>query len=403
MVKAVSTAKVTRDGVVYDLTSWLDRAQYQPPSGDMGSVIGEARVSFSDVDGTIPIVPRQGDEIDLYDALSALVFGGWIANPITTLLGPGTRSWTLGCQPWSARLAETSTGSLNKSGVVDSDRNFLIAMIRDCLKAQLFGADTTGTDDPIVTANEPDWPLVQGTTVMTGTDWSYRQGLDVVQDLLNRVPGAAIRIRADKMVEFGVLLNDAPFALVAVNAIPNMTPGAYAEIQDRGYQEEWLTAGHYNRVRLGGTGAAEAIATDESSYAKYGRVRNAPYLNDEGIGAGDLVRAAYARLASFAEREVVRLTVVDADGLEPGMRVPIIVPDLGTVDDIGWMPDTGWSWSVGLGTPWEEPGPGWRGEFIIQKVRPAWIAPGVQGYELELGSYQPDFDQALAASIGQTG
>jgi hypothetical protein len=83
------------------------------------------------------------------------------------------------------------------------------------------------------------------------------------------------------------------------------------------------------------------------------------------------------------------------------MRAPVIVPEMGTPDDIGWHPDG--AWSMYLGTTWGEPGSGWRGEFIVQKVNPGYIAPGVQGYAIELGAYQPSLEQALADKIGDTG
>lgn len=406
-LRPVDQVILRRDGVSYDVSDpWVDRAGYHPPAGDLGGLIATATVVLIDNDGTIPIQAREGDEIYMYDPAAQLVFGGWIAQPEIEVGGPGTKKWTIAAQDWSARAAESSTGSLNKSGVTDSDRNFLIAMFLDALGAsgQIFGADTTGTDDPIIAANvAAGWPLVQATAVLAGTDWSYRQLLDVIGDLKRRIPGVAIRIRPDKLVEYGILVTDAPFALVGTLAIPSMVASSYAEIEAGSYHEKVLTTGHYNRVRLGGFAAAEEIATDESSYARYGRVRNRPYENDENIPAGDLRRAAYAKLDSLAPRLIAEAVITD-DGLDPGMRVWVIVPDLGTPDDIGWYPDTAFSFY--LGTPFAEPSQGWRGEFLVQKVEPTFVSPssgatpGVQRYKVELGAYRPEFERALAASIG---
>lgn len=382
----------------YDVSTFLDRQNFEPPSGDLGGLIETVTVPLKDTNGTIPIVPREGLEILLYDQAAALAWGGFISQPIAQPPS-GVRAWALPCQSWAARFSEASTGSLNKAGIIDNDRNFLIAMIRDGLKAQTFGADTVGIDDAIITANEPDWIYVQGTAILTGADWSYKPLIDVVRDLLSKVPGVYLRIRPDKQVEYGLPGTVAPYTISSLPSYSLIRAGVRAEIVKDSYQEQVITAGHFNHVRLGGAGAAEEIATDEVSFGKYGRPRKAPYENDETIVAGDLRRAAYAKLARLGERKIVNAGITD-DGVEPGMLVPVIADELGCIDDFGWFPDVGWSFY--FGTPFLEPAVGWRGEFLVQKVKPTFIAPGVYGYELELGAYQPDFDRALATQIGGT-
>lgn len=383
----------------YDVSNWIDRARgFEPPSGDLGGVIEQVTIPLIDPGATIPIVPREGLEVLLYDQVAALAWGGFIAQPIA-IPESGVRAWALPCQSWAARFAEASTGSLNKAGVTDNDRNFLIAMIRDGLKAQTFGADTVGVDDAIILANEPDWIYVQGTAILAGADWSYGPLLEKIKDLTDRVPGVYLRIRPDKQVEYGLPGTVAPYTISSLPSYSQIRAGVRAEIAKSSYSEEVITAGHFNHVRLGGAGAAEEVAFDAVSFGRYGRPRKAPYENDEAIPSGDLKRAAYAKLARLGERKIVKAGITD-DGVEPGMLVPVLDDELGCIDDYGWAPDTGWALSIG--TPFLEPAVGWRGEFLVQKVKPAFIAPGKYGYELELGAYQPDFDRALSTSIGGT-
>lgn len=383
----------------YNVSNWLDRKRsFEPPSGDLGGVIETVSIPITDTEANIPIVPREGLEVLLYDQVAALSWGGWISQPIA-VPPSGVRAWTLPCQSWAARFAESSTGSLNKVGITDSDRNFLIAAIRDGLKLTAFGADTVGIDDAIIAANEPDWIYLKATAILAGSDWSYKPLLEVIRDVMTKVPGVYLRIRPDKMVEYGLPGTVAPFTLSSFPSYPKIRAGVRAEIVKDSFHEEVISAGHFNHVRLGGAGAAEAIAIDPVSYGKYRRVRRAPYENNEDIPAGDVVRAAYAKLAKLGERKVVAAAITD-DGVEPGMLVPVLDDELGCIDDFGWSPDVGWA--VYWGTPFLEPAAGWRGEFLVQKVKPSFVAPGVYGYELELGAYQPDFDRALATQIGGT-
>lgn len=637
MTRPVSQVKLSNGLVTVDVSAWVDRAGYQPPAANLRGAIAQASVRLvnptGDLDGVIPVQPREGLELLLYDPTAALVFGGYVADPLWDIPGPGTPAWELTAQSWAARMAECSTGSLNKSGVVDTDANFIIAMFRDALggAAQRFGSDTSGIEDPIITANEAvSWSGIRGVTFLYGTDWSYRTLLDVAQDLLSRVPGASLRIRPDKIVEYGIFADPAPFVLAGfpsaalmgataprsytaevladspvaywrlgeavgsalaldssgnarhatyagptlgqVGAVhdddraasfdgiddvattasfdyamadPNVLtieawvrtsvahsgpnrdtiygandtasqpqlelggsagadrvaviiPGIFvaetgdgavpadglnhyivyvrrglgltneiwvdgtqrslvthnastfvngasvkrlgsraaasqfldgvpdeiavyatafsatriaehyeagrrarvAEIVAGTYREEVLAAGHFNQVRLGGAGAAEEIAYDQVSHGTFGRTMSAPYENIEEIPAGDLRRAAYAKLATFAPRRVASCATY-RDDLEPGMLVAVLADELGCIGDEGWRPDG--EWSINLGTPTQEPADGWRGELLVQKVTPTFVGPDTQVYALELGAYIPDLDRALAERIGTSG
>ena len=402
-MKPVRTVELRRpqDSAYTDVTAWADAASYEPPAADLKGAIGQATIRLVDTDDTLPFLPVEGTEVRLKDITPDIVFGGWVADPVIEVPGPNVPAWKLRAQSWAARMAETSTGSLNKSGILDTDRNFLIAMFTDALGAgaQVFGSDNVGTADAIWTANDAvGWSGVQGTCFLYGTDWSYRTLLDVAGDLLSRVPGTSLRIRPDKIVEYGVFARPAPVALAAVRDGAIMNPAKYIQIDAESYQEEVLAAGHFNKVRQGAIGAAEATAYDQVSHGTFGRVMAAPYANDELLAAADVTRAAYAKLATFATRRIARArTTNDVAQLEPGMLVPVLVADLGCYKDEGWVIDPT---EVSLGTPLLEPAFGYRGELLVQKVTPTFVAPGVQTYDIELGAYVPSFDTALAERVG---
>jgi hypothetical protein len=401
-MRAVRTVKLKRreDVAFTDFSDWVDAAGYDPPAADLKGAITTARIRLIDTDGTIPFEPVAGVEVQLEDATPEIVFGGWNAAPVLDVPGVRVPAWSFTAQGWAARLVENSTGSLNKSGLLDTDRNFVIAMFEDALGAasQQFGTDNVGTADAIVAANAAvGWEGVQGTTFIYGTDWSYRTLLDVLQDLIDRVPGVSLRIRPDKIVEYGVFATPAPIVLASVLDSVLMNPANVVEIDAASYTEEVLAAGHFNKVRLVGIGAAEATAYDQTSIGRLG-VRSAPYVNDENLAAADVERAAYAKLASLAPRRIAKvLTTNDQDAIEPGMLVAVLESDVRCFEDEGWYVDPS---EVYLGTPLMEPAAGYRGELLVQKVTPTWIAPDVQRYEIELGAYVADFDRALAERIG---
>jgi hypothetical protein len=381
-----------------NVDDWVDRAGYQPPSADLKGAIGQAMVRLVDSDGLIPVQPAVGMTLEFWDS-GTIKFGGWASAPVLEVPGPLVPAWNLTAQSWAARMAEKPTGSLNKSGVLGTDRDFVIAMFTDALAAaaERFGSDTTGVDDPIFAANAAvGWSGVQATAFLYGTDWSYRTLLDVIQDLIDRVPGTSLRIRPDKIVEYGVFAEPADFALAAAGDANVMAAGDVAEIVAGSYREEILAAGHFNKVRLGGEGAAEETAYDQVSHGRFGRIMEAPYENDEAIPASDLRRAAYAKLERFGTRRVAH-AVTHRDGIEPGMLVPVLVRDLGCLDDVGWSIQTS---EFYLGTPLQEPCVGYRGELVVQKVTPTFVGPDVHAYELELGAYIPELERALAETVG---
>lgn len=390
--------KRPQDAAFLDVTAgdWVDAAGYDPPAADLSSYIATCTILLVDPARSLPWRPDRGVEVRLSDATPAVVFGGWVTDPNVDVPGPDVPRYKLVASSWATRLAEVATGSLNKSGLVDTDRNFLIAQFRDAMAAASLGTDV---DDPILVANDAvGWSGVQGTAFLYGTDWSYRPLLDTLRDLVSRVPGTSLRIRPDKIVEYGVFATPAPVALAAVDDAKLMPAAKVIVIDADSYTDEILAAGHFNHVRLGGIGAAEATAIDQVSIGRYGRALVAPYENDENIAAADIVRAANAKLATVAERRVVTVkTTNDVDALEPGQVVSVLVSDVGCIDDEGWSPIAA---ELYLGTPLQEPAFGYRGELLVQKVRPSWIAPGVQTYEIELGSYVADFDRALAERIG---
>lgn len=404
MTRAAASVWLRRpqDAAFVDFSAWVDRDGYKPPSSDLNGMITTTAIRFVDPDRTIPYEPYEGFEVELRDSTPELVFGGYVASPVIRIPGPDVPSWDVTATSWATRFAETATGSLNKVGVLDSDRNFAIAIIKDGLTAAAlaFGTDATGADDPIVAANEAvGWSGVRHTTFVYGGDWSYGQTMVRLRNLLDRVPGTSIRVRPDRIVEYGVFADPAPVALAAVPDAVEMSASKVIEIDAESYEEEIMNAGHYNKVRLGGFGAAEHTAYDTTSIGILGRVMATPYENDEGIPAADVIRAAYAKLAEFPRRRVVRCTTTnDASSLETGMLVPVLVSDKGCWLDEGWAPPL--DHEGYLGTPLGEPCSGYRGELLLQKITPTFIAPGVQAYELELGDYIADFDRAVAERIG---
>ncbi len=391
-----------QDAAFVDFTDWVDRAGYKPPESDLHGLITTATVRVVDVDETIPYEPQEGFEVELRDALSALVFGGYVASPVLGMPGPLTPSWDVTATSWAARLAETATGSLNRTGVLGSDRDFAIAIIVDCLSAaaMTYGSETVGADDPLVAANVAvGWSGIQHTAFIYGTNWSYRQGTNALKDLVDRVAGASLRVRPDRIVEYGVFATPAPVALASVPDAVLMAAAKVVEIDADSYSEEIMNAGHFNKVRLGAFGAAEHTAYDTVSIGELGRVIATPYENDESIPAADAERAAYTKLSQFARRRVVRATTTNAvDALEPGMLVPVLVAPKGCWHDEGWSPSG--VFEEYLGTPLMEPAAGFRGELILQRITSRYLASGVQAYDLELGDYIAPFDRAVAERIG---
>jgi hypothetical protein len=241
-----------------DLSAWADAIDFTPTDSDLGNQIATMRAVLQDKSSaSCPKVPAWGLSADLIDDDHFTpLFGGRVFR-VTEKSRPIKRRWEVTFQDHNARLFETTTGSLDKSGVVDSDRNFIIAILRDALKNQTFGVGT-GLDDPIITANEPSWPGVKATTFMAGLDWSYMSPKNAFDNLTKYVPGTYLRIRPDKIVEYAPLGDTlAPFALhTAPDAVHQM------------YKVEVLADAPVAYWRLGETSGA--VAADASGNGRDG-------------------------------------------------------------------------------------------------------------------------------------
>lgn len=306
------------DGI--DVTEWLDRdAELRPGRESLTDPIRTYELTLMEVrapSDLIPIAPRYGLPLDVYDETPTLVFSGRIST-LSLLPLTGATGWRIGAQSWAVRLFETDTGSLDLSGASDTDREHVIAILNDAFRENTFGL--TVDDDPIYAANAPDWPGVQATGITNGHDYSYMQTHDALRLLMRDMPGVSIQVRADLVVEYGTAVQPAHLALCTFAA-----PSAdFLEVLDQSYSEQEIVGDHRNRLRLGGVGAAEATAVDNSSVARFGRYLDAPYTNDEDIPAADVERIAYARLSALR----VRLRTAAAVTVDPTTYATAVMAD----------------------------------------------------------------------------
>jgi len=380
-----------------DVTGWVDRDRIQPGDMALGERVGTIMLPLVDVDATLPVDPKLGCEVEFYDRSTVLIFGGYVGRPVRRPL-TGARRWDLACHDWAIRLEETATGSLNKSAEIKSDREFLIAILRDALKGQTFGA-ATGLDDPIITANEAaGWPHVQGTAVISGGDWSYMKCSSAIDSLMRRVPDVHLRVRPDKLVEYGLAHDRAAIAFVSYpSSVAQAGNTALIEYIEGSYFEEELVGAHVNKMRRGGFGAAEVTALDEVSFGRFGRIIESPYRNDELVPAADLERLTYAELRAAAIQRQVRLEVADAPMVSPGQLVSVVCDKEGAFESDGPYPDM-YSWDAPA--PTREPVDAYRGEFIVQRVSRQMLGADRFIYSVELGSYVPDFVSGIADQVG---
>lgn len=383
--------KLLLDGV--DVSRYGDLRELAPGTEDLAQPIVVIQTVLQDrATSVIPKVPTYGLEVKLYDDDGVtLRFGGYISRVDMAPRGV-RRAWQIECQSWSVRAFETSTGSLNKSGVTDSDRNFVVAIFRDALKAQSFGL-STGLDDAIVMANEPDWPLVKATAFLSGSDWSYKRPSDAMASLLGLVPGVRWRVRDDKLVEYGRATEIASFVLMSRHVlIDGATFVAYS-----GYRESEIVAGHVNKIRRGGAAAAEETATDEVSHVRFRRVLDSPYVNDEGVPAADLRRRTYAELQTARVRRTAAATITDVRP-RAGQLVDVVNTTLGNLGaDRAPFVDTlrpifARSATGRLAT-------GYRGRMVIQKVSRRPLGNRHHEYAMVLGDPVRDFATALAVKL----
>lgn len=368
-----------------DVTTWVDRERFHPGDLELLQPVATVEIPIVDVDATLPVTIAPGLEVGIYDELGALVFGGYVARPVARPQ-TGARVWDLICNDWNVRLGESVTGSLNKAGLIDSDRNYAIAILRDCLQAQTFGS-MTGIDDAIITVNEAlGWPGVQGTASISGADWSYKTGLAALQSLMDRVPNVYARIRPDKVFEYGIPNERASIAFVSLPSSVVIAGATIVEYRD--YSEEEIVGGHLNKIRRGAEGAAEATARDDVSYGRFGRIIEGPYVNDESVPAADIERLAYAELASLAVRRVISLSTDDAPAVTPGQSVAVVCDQLGVYEGDGPFVDL---YSFDAPSPTREPVDAWRGEFVVQRVERTILGADRVSYTVTLGDYVPQF------------
>lgn len=352
---------------------------------DLGQAVTVAEfIVEEDHTGAIPKVPKEGHEVQIYDDdNTTLLFGGFVRE-LEELQRAVVRAWRCVCASYAIRAFETATGSLNKAGAIDTDRNFVIAIFRDALKGQSFGVGT-GIDDAIITANEAvGWSGVQGTAAVSGSDWSYMTPSAALDLLTKSVPNVSWRIGGDKLLRYGLFRDLAPFA---VSTSPTVS-GLKAMEQ---YRERTILTGHRNKMRRGGTGTAEETAVDEVSYARYGKIFEDPYKNDDGVPASDLRRRTYAELRSRRIRRVVSFRVRDK-GLEAGQLIDVVNERIGS----GTIPAAHPALDLIHARSTSGRIAGERGRFLIQKVTARIEGPQAYAYDVQCGDAYRDLAVELA-------
>ena len=380
-----------------DVTDFADIAALTPNADDLGEQIGNATIVLeeeSDLGAVLAREPRHKDEVRIYDDDTVtLRFGGYVSS-IASLSRPGLRrAWRVTCQDWNVRTLETATGSLNRAAVTTNDRQHVIAIFTDALFAQTFAAGT-GLAEAIYTANAPDWTGIQATAFLYGKDWSYMTTKQAMDSLTAIVPGVSWRIDVDKIVRYGLLRGTpAPFDL--------HTDPEYAYLE--GYEdwtEEVRTAGHFNKARRGGEGAAEQTFFDEVSYQRSGHlIIDSAYRNDETVPASDLRRRTYAE-GKLARIRRTATTTITEPGVKAGQVIYVANQRLGThrnIDHAAPMVNPlrimGRSRSGRLAQ-------GARGRFLVQKVERKPLGAGLHEYRLQLGDAKRDLPTQLAVLSG---
>jgi len=379
--------KITVNAV--DVTLRVDFTTLTPLDSDIAR-ISTASFVLEDLNRNLPAaqVPRLYHEVLIYDDDNVtLLFGGYI-NTVTDLDDTGNpigRAWRLDVQDYAVRLTQTATGSLNKTGITDTDRNFVIAILRDALKAQSF-AGVTGIDDAIITANEPDWPGVQFTAFMSGLDWSYQDPANALGNLYKYVPNVYLTIGPDKIVTYGLRRALAAFS---VSSAPNNTTLFAFE----NYSEETVISTHVNKMRRGGAAASEVTAVDEVSWSQFGRILDAGYLNDTTVPAADLKRRAYAELRTSRIRRRASFRVRQK-GLKAGTLIDVVVSRLGA----GTRPAPLAFMECAIGRSVPGALAGERNRWLINGVKTALTGNRTYAYDVSVGDVQADFPIQLPAA-----
>lgn len=370
-----------------DVTKWVEQDTFKPEDSDLGQQIATVTVVLEDdpVIGAVPVAPTEGLELRILSG-ATVKFGGWVRNLKRERLPTGRVRYHLPCQDYNARLIETTTNSLNYAGT-DNDRNMVIGILRDALKQVTYDLNGALVDDPIITANEPDWPMVRATAVLSGMDFSYMSPGRALTNLKRYVPNVYLRIRPDRLVQYGLLRDPAPYALAVAPAHDNTY---FAEVLS--LEEETILTGHFNKLRRGGAGASTATAYDEVAIRRYGLMES-PYKNDTTVPAADVRRRAYAELRNYRPK-VARRTSTLQSGFEAGQLVDLIDPAQGA----GTRPAP---YLASLASQIYGRSPkgklsGERGRFLIQKVTQVAVGATDYRYDLELGDNVADFPTAIA-------
>jgi len=376
--------KITVNAI--DMTLRVDFTTLTPLDSDIARV-GTASFVLEDQARNLASiqVPRLYHEVLIYDDDNVtLLFGGFINTLTDVPMHPVGRAWRIDVQDYGVRLVQTATGSLNKTGIIDSDRNFVIAIIRDALKAQSFAGSTI--DDAIVTANEPDWPGVQFTAFLSGLDWSYKPAKSALDQLMRYVPNVYIAIAPDKIVTYGLRRTLAAFGISS--APNNATLYAFEN-----FNEESVVSDHVNKMRRGGAAASEVTAIDEVSWSRFGRILDAGYVNDTSIPAADLKRRAYAELRTRRVKRRASFTVRQK-GLKAGFLIDTVVGRLGA----GTRPAPLCFMECAIARSASGAIAGERNRWLITKVKTKPTGNRNYAYQVDVGDVQPDFPIQLPAS-----
>ncbi len=367
-------------------TKNIDLFTFTPSDSDLGEQIGTASFVIDEDVQVTPKVPAIGMSVETYDDDGVtLLFGGRISDMVH-IETPIRRKWKVMCQDHNVRTFETATGSLTFTGLA-SDREMVIAIFRDGLKATVSSPAGALVDDPIITANEPDWTGVKATAFLSGTDFSYMSTKNAMDLLADYVPDVHWRIGPDRVLSYGDKATPAPFVVGPARSA--------TAVPLENYEEEVFIGDHRNKMRRGGFDTAEATAYDEVSIAKLGRVLEDPYRNDEAVPEADIRRRAYAELASRRMKRRIRFKVHDK-GLKAGQLLDVIHPRLGP----GTIPSP----LINVYQPLMARSNygalvGERDRFLVQTVRTRPLGRQNYVYEVAVGDYMPSFAKGIAKLV----
>lgn len=305
--------------------------------------------------------------------------------------------WTIIAVDKGRRPLDLPTKALDRSSTTQFDRQHIIDAFTSAMQSIVTANGTI--DDPIYTANAPGgWVGIRATATFRGRDWQYKPLSDVLRAIAELAGGGVqLRIRAaDNIVEYGpVGAEDAPFVVGDV-AISNGT--TVREIVDGTYRESWIMGAHRNKLRLGGLGAAEHTAYDETSYARLQELNEERYRNDEALTAGELQRLAYAELALSRRRRTFSLQITDA-GVKAGQMLPIAA----SLAPVAWRSP----WPEGILPLMARSDSGvlshMRGYALVQRVEPQLIGPATFEYAITAGEYFRDLASVIAETEAGVG